>query len=248
LVAGANAAGAPLRITRADGYIGVLIDDLVTKGTAEPYRMMTSRAEYRLLLRQDNADLRLTPLGYHAGLISEERYARFLQKKDLIEAEVARLKATSVSSEAANAMLAEKGSTVLTSGAKLADLIKRPELSYEDVCGLTGCAAPAPPALPLFVLNAVREQINIQIKYEGYIAIQIAQAEQFKKTEARPLPPEIDYNAIINLRLEARQKLSALRPANFGQASRITGVSPADLSILMVYLKTQERERENAAV
>ncbi|MCL2604656.1 MAG: tRNA uridine-5-carboxymethylaminomethyl(34) synthesis enzyme MnmG [Defluviitaleaceae bacterium] len=245
LVAGINAAiaasgkNAPFHITRAQGYIGVLIDDLVTKGTAEPYRMMTSRAEYRLLLRQDNADLRLTPLGYQAGLIPEERYARFQQKKELIESEIKRLKSTTISPEIANPVLAEKNSTPLTSGAKLADLIKRPELDYLDIAPLTPNDGSPLPDLPSYVLDAVREQVNIQIKYEGYIAMQQTQAEQIAKLESRPLPPDLDYEGITGLRIEARQKLTKHRPANFGQASRITGVSPADLSILMIYLKAR---------
>jgi tRNA uridine 5-carboxymethylaminomethyl modification enzyme len=250
LIAGINAASRvlpgrePLHLTRAQGYIGVLIDDLATKGTPEPYRMMTSRAEYRLLLRQDNADLRLTPLGYQAGLISESRYAQFVLKRDLIEAEVARMKATTISPEIANPILEKKGSALLSSGAKLADLIKRPELAYEDVAmlgredeAIQATSEPPPPDLPQYIHAAIREQVNIQIKYEGYIAMQIAQAEQFAKMEARPLPSDLDYGTITGLRIEARQKLAKHRPANFGQASRITGVSPADLSILMIYLK-----------
>jgi tRNA uridine 5-carboxymethylaminomethyl modification enzyme len=258
LVAGVNAAGYPLRITRAQGYVGVLIDDLVTKGTPEPYRMMTSRAEYRLLLRQDNADLRLTPLGYAAGLVSENRYARFLLKREAIESEIKRLKNTIFSPETVNPLLIEKNSAPLTSGARLADLIKRPELSYGDVlcvcppAGITQMDLSADTAqtveygvnistLPPFVQTAVREQVNIQIKYEGYIAMATEQAEQFAKAENRPLPSDINYEGITGLRLEARQKLARLRPANFGQASRITGVSPADLSILMVYAKARTR-------
>ncbi|MCL2499597.1 MAG: tRNA uridine-5-carboxymethylaminomethyl(34) synthesis enzyme MnmG [Defluviitaleaceae bacterium] len=244
LVAGVNAAGKTMHITRAQGYVGVLIDDLVTKGTAEPYRMMTSRAEYRLLLRQDNADLRLTPLGYQAGLIPEERYLRFLQKKDLIEAEIKRLKSTTISPEIANPMLTKRNSAPLSSGAKLADLIKRPELDYGDITELDVQATLECPISPSFVLDAVREQVNIQIKYEGYIAMQQTLAEQFTKIESRPLPPDLDYENIHGLRIEARQKLMKHRPANFGQASRITGVSPADLGILMIYMKTKTHRNE----
>ncbi|MDR0272663.1 MAG: tRNA uridine-5-carboxymethylaminomethyl(34) synthesis enzyme MnmG [Clostridiales bacterium] len=228
LIAGLAAAGAEIEIGRADGYIGVLIDDLVTKGTREPYRMMTSRAEYRLLLRQDNADLRLTPKGYAAGLIPEKRYAAFLKKSDAIEKGIAALRKISVSPEDADSILTEKNSTPIKSGVKLSDLIKRPELSYIDFKNF----------IPQNYDEAVCEQINIQIKYEGYISIQLAQAEAFRKIEGKLLPPEIDYEKISGLRIEARQKLSALRPVNFGQASRITGVSPADLSVLMVYVKT----------
>ena len=235
LVAGVSAAGGTLQIDRSEGYIGVLIDDLVTKGTNEPYRMMTSRAEYRLLLRQDNADIRLTDKGYAAGLISEERYRLFNYKKSVIDAEIIRLSKISLSPDSVNSLLADKGSALISSGSKITDLIKRPEINYWDVAEL------APSELPEFVQDAVKEQVNIQIKYEGYIAMQITQATAFKKMEDKPLPSDIDYNAISGLRIEARQKLSRLRPANLGQASRITGVSPADLSILLVYLKAGGR-------
>ena len=238
LIAGLNAAGADITIDRAEGYIGVLIDDLVTKGTKEPYRMMTSRSEYRLLLRQDNADLRLTKKAYEAGNIPEVRYQIFEQKRATIETEIARLSAITVSPSMVNDILAEKGSSLLQSGAKMTDLIKRPQISLYD---LAECIQPVRKSyqLPSYVWDAVLEQVNIQIKYEGYIAIQLAQAEAFRKMESRPLPPDLDYNSIQGLRLEARQKLNALRPVNFGQASRVTGVSPADLSILAVYLKSK---------
>lgn len=225
IVAGLSAAGTEIELGRADGYIGVLIDDLVTKGTREPYRMMTSRAEYRLLLRQDNADLRLTPKGYAAGLILQTRYDTLLQKAEAIEAEISRMRKTTVSPEAVNLLLVKKGSTAIKSGVKLADLIKRPELCYYDVASSN---------LP----EDVCDQVNIQIKYEGYISIQMEQAEAFRKMEGKLIPPDIDYENIKGLRIEARQKLSALHPVNFGQASRVTGISPADLSVLMVYLKT----------
>ena len=256
LVAGVNAAGRNLEIDRSQGYIGVLIDDLVTKGTNEPYRMMTSRAEYRLLLRQDNADLRLTEKGYAAGLISEERYRLFTRKKEAIAAEINRLSKITLSPNVANPVLVEKGSAVLTSGSKVIDLIKRPELSYWDFAEISKAIIPqtgmeadsnlAPgqpestPSLPEYVQDAVKEQVNIQIKYEGYISMQLTQAAAFRKMEAKPLPSNIDYNQISGLRIEAKQKLTKLRPANLGQASRITGVSPADLSILLVYLKAGE--------
>jgi len=236
LVAGLNAAGANFIIDRAEGYIGVLIDDLVTKGTQEPYRMMTSRSEYRLLLRQDNADLRLTPKAHKAGNISAQRFEMFRQKADTIEKEIKRLADINVSPNMVNDMLIERGSTPLVTGAKVTDLIKRPEISYSDILPFIEPAVKNDD-MPDYVWQAVLEQVNIQIKYEGYISIQKTQAEAFRKMESRPLPQDIDYNSTHGLRLEARQKLSAIRPANFGQASRITGVSPADISILMVYLK-----------
>ena len=255
LMAGINAAlslreEAPLIIDRGTGYIGVLIDDLVTKGTPEPYRMMTSRAEYRLLLRQDNADLRLTELGYKAGLIPEERYQRFLAKRQWIEGEIARVKAINISpSPKVNALLAERGSTELTTGSKLSDLIKRPELNYTMLLNLmtgskTGSAehmdgrliGSDPEALPQG-FDLWQEQVNIQIKYEGYIQMQVAQAAAFRKLERQIIPADIRYEDIGGMRIEARQKLGALRPENIGQASRVSGVSPADINVLLVYLK-----------
>jgi len=255
LMAGINAAlslreEAPLIIDRGTGYIGVLIDDLVTKGTPEPYRMMTSRAEYRLLLRQDNADLRLTELGYKAGLIPEERYQRFLAKRQWIEGEIARVKAINISpSPKVNALLAERGSTELTTGSKLSDLIKRPELNYTMLINLTkgsktGSAehmdgrpiGSDPEALPQG-FDLWQEQVNIQIKYEGYIQMQVAQAAAFRKLERQMIPADIRYEDISGMRIEARQKLGALRPENIGQASRVSGVSPADINVLLVYLK-----------
>ena len=238
LIAGLNAAGADIFIDRAEGYIGVLIDDLVTKGTKEPYRMMTSRSEYRLLLRQDNADLRLTKKAYHAGNIPEARYQIFTQKAAAIDAEIANLSSITVSPNIVNKMLAQKGSSLLQSGAKVTDLIKRPEINLHDIKPFVQLVANCD-QLPAYVWDAVLEQVNIQIKYEGYISIQLAQAQAFRKIEARPLPQDLDYNSIQGLRIEARQKLSALRPANFGQASRVTGVSPADLAVLMVYVKSR---------
>ena len=238
LVAGINAARkikgeSPFILDRSQAYIGTLIDDLVTKGTNEPYRMMTSRSEYRLLLRQDNADLRLTPLGYQLGLISEARYQAFLEKKRQIEAEVTRLSGVVFPPGAEiNAYLTAAGSSPLTTGARAAELLKRPQVTYEGLAALD----PDAPALPA----AVREQVEISVKYEGYIERQQRQAEQFKKLENKKLPADICYEKISGLRLEARQKLNQIRPHSLGQASRISGVSPADVAVLMIYLKSLE--------
>ncbi|MCL2360290.1 MAG: tRNA uridine-5-carboxymethylaminomethyl(34) synthesis enzyme MnmG [Defluviitaleaceae bacterium] len=236
LIAGINAAGTNLIIGRDEGYIGVLIDDLVTKGTAEPYRMMTSRAEYRLLLRQDNADLRLTKKGWEAGLIPTSRYETLLIKKNAIASEINRLSKINIRPDDVNQLLEKRGSALISTGCRITDLIKRPELTYWDVINLS----PTPEQefqLPEYVQSTIDEQVNIQIKYEGYISTQLTQAEAFKKMEHKSLPDDIDYEGIKGLRLEARQKLNKLRPVNLGQASRITGVSPADISILLVYLK-----------
>lgn len=238
LVAGINAARkikgeSPFILDRSQAYIGTLIDDLVTKGTNEPYRMMTSRSEYRLLLRQDNADLRLTPLGYQLGLISEARYQAFLEKRRQIEAEVTRLSGVVFPPGAEiNAYLTAAGSSPLTTGARAAELLKRPQVTYEGLAALD----PDAPALPA----AVREQVEISVKYEGYIDRQQRQAEQFKKLENKKLPADICYEKISGLRLEARQKLNQIRPHSLGQASRISGVSPADVAVLMIYLKSLE--------
>ena len=240
LMAGINAARsvqgkAPVVLDRSQAYIGVLIDDLVTKGTREPYRMMTSRAEYRLLLRQDNADARLTPLGYELGLISPERYAKFLQKQQAVEAEVARVESVTLAPTPELAeLLTRCGSPMAENGVRLADLMKRPELSYQSLAPID----PERPALP----PVVQEQVGLRIKYEGYIRQQEKRVEQFKKLEKRALPEELDYHDIHGLRLEAIQKLSDLRPASVGQASRITGVSPADISVLLIYLEQKRRE------
>ena len=240
LIAGINAArklqgkeGLILDISEA--YIGVLIDDLVTKESHEPYRMMTSRAEYRLLLRQDNADQRLTKIGYEVGLISEERYQRLIQKEELIESEIKRLKKVHVGTSEKVQLLFEKyESTPLVSGTTLFELIRRPELSYEILEPIDENR----PALPDDLKNEVIEQIDISIKYEGYINRQKRQVDQFKKLENKKIPEDIDYDAVNSLRIEAVQKLKEYRPVSIGQASRISGVSPADISVLLVYLNS----------
>lgn len=235
LIAGINAGRKllgkePLILDRSQAYIGVLIDDLVTKENREPYRMMTSRAEYRLLLRQDNADLRLTKIGHEMGLISEERYQNLLEKEREIAEEIARVEKVFVgTSEQVQELLNEYGSTPLNSGISLAELIKRPELSYDIV-------APLDPKRPK-LMRGVAEQVNIHMKYDGYIQRQMRQVEQFQKLENKKLPESLDYNEVPNLRIEARQKLTAVRPLSIGQASRISGVSPADISVLLVWLE-----------
>ncbi len=225
----------PLILDRSDGYIGVLIDDLVTKGTKEPYRMMTSRSEYRLLLRQDNADIRLTEKGYKVGLATEERYNRMLEKVRLTEQEIERVQHTNIgTSQKVQDLLEKYNSTPLKSGIKLDELIKRPELNYEVLAEIDENR----PELPA----SVREQVEIQIKYDGYIKRQMQQVEQFKKLEKKLLPQDFDYSEIKGLRLEAVQKLNKVKPFSMGQASRITGVSPADISVLLVYLESQKRK------
>ncbi len=234
LIAGINAAQKikgkePVILDRTQGYIGVLIDDIVTKGTNEPYRMMTSRAEYRLLLRQDNADLRLTKIGHEVGLISDERYQRFLKKKENIEKEIKRLKKTTVKpTKEVNKMLESKGTTPLTTGSKLAELLKRTEIKYEDLAQIDN-------NMPKLTQQESQE-VEIQVKYEGYIKMQEAQVEKFEKLEKKLLPEEIDYEKIKGLSLEARQKLNKFKPRSIGQASRISGVSPADISVLLITL------------
>ena len=236
LMAGINAAMKLLNrpaviLDRSQAYIGVLIDDLVTKENFEPYRMMTSRSEYRLLLRQDNADLRLRKIGHDIGLISDEEYKKTLNKIDLINAEIERLKNTFVSnSDSVNEFLIKNHSNALNSGASLADLIKRPELDYELIKEIDINR----PSLPYLV----REEVGIEIKYEGYIKRQLSQVEGFKRLESKRIPEGIDYNEIKNLRLEARQKLSKIKPENIGMASRISGVSPADISVLLIYIES----------
>ncbi len=237
LMAGINAAQKikgkpPLILNRYEGYIGVLIDDLVTKGTNEPYRMMTSRAEYRLLLRQDNADQRLTPKGYEVGLITPERYNNYVKKEEETTLEIERLKQQVISpSIEVNTFLEQNGTTPITTGVKLIDLIKRPELSYEKLAIID----PNRPTL----MQTVQEQVNIRIKYEGYIKRQLEQVEQFKKLEDKKIPKEIDYENMDGLRIEARQKLTKIRPQNLGQASRISGVTPADITVLMLRMQVK---------
>ena len=239
LIAGINAGmkllgKEPVIIDRSEGYIGVLIDDLVTKENHEPYRMMTSRAEYRLILRQDNADLRLTKLGYQIGLIDEERYQKLLKKEADIESEIVRLSKTTVgASKEVQELLIACGSTPLNSGSTLAELIKRPELSYEALAPIDKNRTE--------VSEDVAEQININLKYDGYIKRQLHQVEQFKKLEGKKIPETIDYDGIHSLRIEAKQKLNLIRPSSVGQASRISGVSPADISVLLVYLEQLRR-------
>lgn len=239
LVAGINAARKikgqePLILDRSESYIGVLIDDLVTKENREPYRMMTSRAEYRLLLRQDNADLRLTKLGYEVGLIPEDRYQRLLKKEKEIAEEIRRVEHTNIGgTEKVQDFLTRHNSTTLKSGTTLGELIRRPELNYEILKEIDG-------KRPMLDWD-VQEQVNIEIKYEGYIKRQKHQVEQFKKLENKKIPPEIDYDDVYSLRLEAKQKLKNYRPISVGQASRIAGVSPADISVLLVYLEKWRR-------
>ena len=240
IVAGINAAlfvkkEEPLILDRSESYIGVLIDDLVTKETAEPYRMMTSRAEYRLILRQDNADIRLTKYGYRVGLISEERMNRLTRKIQLIDEEIERVKSVNIGTGSeVQKVLTDNGSTELTTGATLAELIRRPELSYDVLAPIDKHR----PELPCDVC----EQVNINLKYEGYIDRQLRQVEHFKKLENKLIPDSLDYLGISGLRKEAMQKLDKFRPRSIGQASRISGVSPADISVLLVYLESLRRK------
>ena len=240
-VAGVNAAlkllgREPMILRRSDGYIGTLVDDLVTKGTNEPYRIMTSRSEYRLLHRQDNADERLSAIGHRIGLVSDERFAAVQEKYRLVDAECARLEKTHLApSDALAAMLTARGTAPTSSGVSLADLLRRPQITYADLTPFD----PARPELP----RVVTEQAEIRLKYAGYIQRQLRQVAEFTRLEERLLPPDLDYRQVSCLRLEARQKLSDIRPASLGQASRISGVSPADIATLMVYLESREGQK-----
>lgn len=242
LIAGINATRKiqgkePIILDRTQGYIGVLIDDIVTKGTNEPYRMMTSRAEYRLLLRQDNADLRLTPIGHEIGLISDERFERFEKKRQNIENEIKRLKQTIVKpTDKVNELLESKGTSILTTGTKMAELLKRTELTYDDLEVIDENR----PDLSI----QEKEEVEIQIKYEGYIKLQEEQVEKFKKLESKKLSEDIDYEKINGISLEARQKLNKFKPTSIGQASRISGVSPADISVLLIYDQMNKNKKE----
>ncbi|NNG67149.1 tRNA uridine-5-carboxymethylaminomethyl(34) synthesis enzyme MnmG [Caldanaerobacter subterraneus] len=246
LMAGINAAlkilgKPPLILDRSQAYIGILIDDLVTKGTNEPYRMLTSRAEYRLILRQDNADFRLTEIGKEIGLVTEERYEKFLRKKIQLEKEMMRLPTVMVRpTEEVNSFLISRGSTPLVSGVDLYTLLKRPEIDYK-------CTKFLDPTRPDDILDSVAEQIDINIKYEGYILKQLRQVEQFKAMENKKIPEDIDYYQIHGLSNEAKEKLSKIRPTSVGQASRISGVSPADISVLLIYLQQMRRKRSDEA-
>ena len=233
-MAGINAALAvkgeePMILPRSSSYIGTLIDDLVTKGTREPYRVMTSRSEYRLILRQDNADLRLTDIGRRVGLIGDERYAKFEEKRRLINEEIKRIEKTVIApSDEVNAYLLECGSTQIKTGIKLAELLRRPELSYDMLEKIDTGRIKLP--------RGVRVTAEISIKYEGYIKRELLEVEKQKRLEDKRIPPDIDYNSLLGLRLEAVEKLNKIRPMNIGQASRISGVSPADVSVLLIYL------------
>ena len=241
-VAGVNAALAllgrePLILRRSESYIGTLIDDLVTKGTQEPYRMMTSRSEYRLLLRQDNADARLCPIGHELGLVSDERLAAVEAKYEAVAKEIRRLEHTGIpGTPELNALLTERGTAAVDSGCRLIDLLRRPQLTYVDLTEFDANR----PDLPA----EVREQVEITVKYEGYIQRQQRQVAEFEKLERRKLPPDMDYDHIQGLRLEAREKLSALRPLNVGQAGRVSGVSPADVAALLIWLQTHDKEAD----
>ncbi|OGW41551.1 MAG: tRNA uridine-5-carboxymethylaminomethyl(34) synthesis enzyme MnmG [Nitrospirae bacterium GWD2_57_9] len=241
LMAGINAAlkvqkRKPLVLTRSEAYIGVLIDDLVTRGTLEPYRMFTSRAEYRLILREDNADLRLLEKGHATGLIAADQYRLFLDKREAVEGEVSRLKKTWVRpSPEINALLEEKGTTTLSGEASLDQLLKRPELTYQDILAISPASAP--------VLDGAAEQVEIQVKYEGYIRRQLEQVERFSGLEQKDIPQDMDYDAVTGLGSEVRQKLKQVRPVSLGQASRISGVTPAAISLLMVALEKRKRGR-----
>ena len=226
----------PFVLDRSQAYIGVLLDDLVTKGTNEPYRIMTSRAEYRLMLRQDNADLRLTELGHQVGLVKEDRYRRFLEKKEAVEKETERLKRTVVSPEKANPLLEKLGTAPIKSAQSLHELLRRPEITYDSL-------APVDPERPELSRHQ-KSSMEVEIKYGGYIQKQLAQIEKFKRLEGKKLSADIDYSKIDGLRIEAQQKLNALKPLSVGQASRISGVSPADINVLLIHLEKESRRRK----
>ena len=246
IMAGINAAlklenREPIILHRSDAYIGVLIDDIVTKSTNEPYRMMTSRAEYRLLLRQDNADLRLTEIGHTVGLISDERYQKFLEKKNNIEKEIERIKKKTIKpTEEVNKFLKEHNSSEISVGIKLSELLKRTELTYNDLKVIDD----ERPELT----RAEAEQVQIQIKYEGYIKMQKVQVENFKKLENKKLPQDLDYNTVNGISLEARQKLNKFKPISIGQASRISGISPADIGVLLVYMEQYNHKNKEKGI
>ena len=243
IIAGINAAlklkgEEPVILDRSDAYIGVLIDDIVTKSTNEPYRMMTSRAEYRLLLRQDNADMRLTEIGHRVGLISEERYQKFLEKKDMIAKEKERLENTIIKpTKEVNQLMEKYGTSELTGGVRLSELLKRTELTYDILKQIDKDRVDLP--------DDVKEEVEIMVKYEGYIKRQLKQVEQFKKLEAKKIPEDLDYEKVGSLRIEARQKLELYRPVSIGQASRISGVSPADISVLLIALEQHLKNQQN---
>lgn len=222
-------------LSRSDAYIGVLIDDLVTKGVNEPYRVLTSRAEYRLILRQDNADLRLTDMGHRIGLISDDRYRKFTEKKKMIDDEIERLQSAKITPTAGvNEILNRLDTAPINTPSTLAELIKRPELDYDKVKILDENRQPLP--------KDVIEQVEISIAYEGYIKRQIAQVEQFKKMENKRIPADLDYDEVYGLSFEGREKLKKLKPMSIGQASRISGVNPSDITVLMIYLETKRRK------
>ena len=241
LIAGINAAQKlkgkePIILDRSEAYIGVLIDDIVTKSTNEPYRMMTSRAEYRLLLRQDNADLRLMEIGYKVGLISQERYNNFLKKKENIEKEIERIKTTNIKpNEKNNEFLRKHNSSEITAGTKIAELLKRTELTYDMLAEIDEDR----PELTM----QEKQEVEIMVKYEGYIELQKRQVESFKKLEKKLLPEDINYEDIKGIRIEARQKLNKYKPRSIGQASRISGVSPADISVLLIYMEQRKANK-----
>ena len=246
LIAGINAVQKikglePLILDRSEAYIGVLIDDLVTKGTNEPYRIMTSRAEYRLLLRQDNADLRLTQKGYDLGLVSEERYNRYLQKKEMVEKEIERLANTTVGPKDADEFLEKYGCTPLKQRVSLLDLLKRPQITYDILLEIDPERPIDPGSGKPLTVGHIAEQVEVQVKYAGYIEKQLAQVDRFKKLETKKLSPDLDYFAMDGLRIEAQQKLDKIRPLSIGQASRISGVSPADINVLLIHLEKARR-------